>query len=126
MIHTVTLLLASALLASATEPAKPVEIREIQKKTREARTPSEHLAVASHWEARALVLDAQAAKHERDADALERRDGHNPMKYKWPAMVQAPIDRLRAKAMQARRAAHESRELMAHHREISERMRAGE
>ncbi len=126
MIRTAALILVSALLASASEATKPADIREIQKITRGAKTPAEHLAAAGHWETRALALDAQAAKHEREADALVRNNVYNPMKHKWPAMVQAPIDRLRAKAMQARRAAHESRELMAHHRELSERVRAGE
>jgi hypothetical protein len=38
------------------------------------------------------------------------------MAYKWPALVQAPIDKSRARALQARRAAKESLDLMAFHK----------
>jgi hypothetical protein len=60
-------------------------------------------------------------EYERDADELASRKDYNPMRNKWPAIVQAPIDRLRAKAMQARRAASESRKLMTRHRNLAEK-----
>jgi hypothetical protein len=62
---------------------------------------------------RAEQLEAKAAKHEANADELAKNKNYNPMRYKWPAMVQAPIDRERHQAMQARRAAREARELAA-------------
>ncbi|MBZ2183407.1 MAG: hypothetical protein K7J46_01765 [Bryobacter sp.] len=101
--------------------SQPMEVSQIRKLAREAKTRSEHLAVAGHWEARARSFEEQAMEYERDADELASGRDYNPMRNKWPAMVQAPIERLRAKAMQARRAASESRRLMEQHRNLAER-----
>lgn len=62
---------------------------------------------------RAERLETKAAQHEANANELANSKNYNPMRYKWPAMVQAPIDRERHLAMQARRAAREARELAA-------------
>lgn len=62
---------------------------------------------------RAEQLEAKAAKHEANANELAQNKNYNPMRHKWPAMVQAPIERERHLAMQARRAAREARELAA-------------
>jgi len=62
---------------------------------------------------RAEQLEAKAIRHEANAEELTNRKGYNPMRHKWPAMVQAPIDKERHLAMQARRAAREAREMAA-------------
>lgn len=111
--------LATLTLNASSIPAKPLEDREIQKLAREAKTSAEHLTVARHYEARGRAFEAKATRHEKDADELVRRDVYNPMKHKWPAMVQAPIDKARSQAMQARRAAKESFELMAKHQDLA-------
>jgi hypothetical protein len=89
----------------------------------EGKTLEEHLKIAEHWEARAVSLEAQAVEYERKADEFAKRKDNNPMRHKWPAMAQGPVDHLRAKAMQARRAANESRGRMAHHRNLAEKLR---
>jgi hypothetical protein len=127
MIHSIALIVAGALVANASEPvrtkpAKALEPAEIQKLARQAKSGTDHGVVAGHWERRALELETKAAQYERDADELANRKGYNPMRYKWPAMVQGPIDHFRAKAMQARRAANESRDLMAIHRNLADKL----
>ena len=125
MIRTLTVVLAAATLANAAEPAKSMEVREIKKLAVEAKSAPEHSRVAEQWEARAIAFEAQAAKYEQEADARARDKGYNPMRHKWPAMAQGPIDYLRSKAMQARRAADESRQMMAHHRDLAIGLNAG-
>lgn len=111
--------LGTLTLAGATSPAERIDDRQLQKMAVAAKTSDEHLTVAKHYDIRGRYFEAKAVKHERDADQLATRDGYNPLKYKWPAMVQAPIDKARAQAMQARRAAKESFELMAKHQDLA-------
>jgi hypothetical protein len=68
---------------------------------------------ADEYRRNAAKLDQKALRHEAEADRLAKNSRSNPMAHKWPAMVQGPIDRERRLAMQARRAAAESRELAA-------------
>jgi len=111
--------LAAIAIAAATIPAKPMEGRKLQKLANEARTFAEHKEAARHYEVRARHFEDKAEGHERDADELTLRSGYNPMKHKWPAMVQAPIDKSRAQAMEARRAARESLELAVKHHNMA-------
>jgi hypothetical protein len=111
-------------LAANSIPAKPLAEKEIQKLAREAKTSAQHLEVAGHYDARGRHFEAQAVQHDRDASELANRDGYNPLKHKWPAMVQAPIDKLRAKAGDARREATESFELAGKHRDLAQRAEA--
>jgi hypothetical protein len=121
MIRTFSLIILTGTLSlmAATITVKPMGDREIQKIAREAKSPADHLEVARQHEIRAKAFETKAIRYEADADELAKRDGYNPMKHKWPAMVQAPIDRARANGMQARRAAKESLELMAKHQDLA-------
>jgi len=120
MIRIATLIALSTLsLAAANVPAKPIDEREVQKMARDAKTAEDHLTVAKHYEMRGRYFEGKAVKHEADADALASREGYNPMRHKWPAMAQAPIDKARAQGMQARRAAKESFERMAYHQDMA-------
>jgi len=114
-------LIAGMALGALFMSAADIKIDEqkIALQAKNARTAGEHTAVARLYEQRAAAFEAKAQRHDEQADSMARRDGYNPMKYKWPAMVQAPIDRERSKAMQARRAARESLELMAHHHRLA-------
>lgn len=64
-------------------------------------------------EKRAKEFEAKALKYEAEADQLAKKEGYNPMRHKWPAMAQGPADQARAKALQAKRAAAETREMIA-------------
>jgi len=125
MIRAMSLILAATTLAFAIEPVKTKDIKQLKKEAIEATTGPEHLKAAEQWDARAIAFDGQAVKHERDADERARNTGYNAMRHKWPAMAQAPVEHLRGKAMQARRAANESRELAKYHREQAEKLAAG-
>ena len=115
MMHVMVFAIASVLMEN--EPGNAIVPRDWQQQAREAKTRAEHLAAAGHWGTQARALEARAEQKEREADELAQRKGYNPMQHKWPAMVQAPILKLRAQAMQARRAASEAREAAASHEE---------
>ena len=80
-------------------------------------TLREHEAIAQKHAASALELESKAKAYEEEAARLARSKNHNPMASKWPAMAAAPVNHLRAKAMQARRQANEMRQLAEKHRE---------
>jgi hypothetical protein len=126
MIPAAILILVAASMANAAKPVAEMDAEPIQKLAAKAKNSAEHAAVAEQWESRASAFEAQAVKLEREADEMLRREGYNPMRHKWPAMAQAPVERLRAKAMQARRAAFESKELMAYHRNLAEKLSTGQ
>jgi hypothetical protein len=54
-------------------------------------------------------LEAKAIHHEREADRLALAAQKSPMQSKWPAIANAPAERERRLAMQARRAWSEAR-----------------
>lgn len=110
-----------ALCVSAEVKLTKTDEQQIALQAKNARTAAEHTEVARLYEQRAAAFEAKAKRHEERADSMARREGYNPMKYKWPAMVQGPIDLERSKAMQARRAARETLELVARHREFAGR-----
>jgi hypothetical protein len=122
MIRTVAILTVAALglTLSAAEKSSKGEEQEAARLAKAARTADEHRTVARLYQERAAALEEKAKRHEERADSLARREGYNPMKYKWPAMVQGPIDLERSKAMQARRAARESLALMDRHLRLAE------
>ena len=103
--------------ANAVEKHPVKDAGKLQEMARSAKTQAEHLEVARLFEAQAEAFDAKAKLHETEMDKLSRRTSYNPMSQKWPAMAQGPVEFQRANAMQARRAAHESRERVAYHRD---------
>lgn len=119
MTLTMTLVLAAATLSATESRKQSMNDREIQALAQKAKTQAEHEEVARQYELRGKFFETKATRHETEADELSKRGGYNPMAHKWPAMVQAPIDRARANAMQARRAARESFELAAKHRDLA-------
>lgn len=92
---------------------------KLQTLAKSANTPAEHAVVAKAYSEWAAELDAKAKKHEAEAEKLANSPNYNPMRHKWPAMVQGPIDREKRLAMAARRAANEARETAAKHSSLS-------
>lgn len=83
----------------------------------QAKTPADHAKVAKSYRLQAEAFDAKAAEHEARAAALAK---HQPgIAYKWPAMAPPDITTAKQQAMEARRAARESRELAEHHLRLS-------
>lgn len=113
--------LGASLLMASNVPLKSPALdgEELAALAKAAKTPAEHLTVAKHYQTRAERFEAEAKRHEDNANRLAKRDNHFPLAHKWPAMAQAPVDRERAKAMQARRAAKECVELAAKHNALS-------
>lgn len=116
------LLIASLALAcslsagNVVDQLSPQHAEFVAKKSNAAQTAKEHLEAATLHEERAAAFTAKALRHEARAEELDKRKAYNPMRQKWPAMVEGPIERERHLAMQARRAATESRQLAAKHR----------
>ncbi len=79
----------------------------------DANTPKEHAQVAKTYRLRAEAQEAKAAEHE--ANAKKMRNSHNAMAHKWPAMVNNGWQRESQLAVQARRAAQESRAIAERH-----------
>ncbi|MCC6538458.1 MAG: hypothetical protein IT162_12960 [Bryobacterales bacterium] len=116
------LLIASLALActlsagNVVDRLSPQHAEFVEKKSNAAQTAKEHLEAATLHDERAAAFTAKAVRHEERAAELDQRKTYNPMRQKWPAMVEGPIERERHLAMQARRAAVESRQLAAKHR----------
>jgi hypothetical protein len=115
--QTIIALTTAAALATAGEVKLSEE--KLSKLSKSAKSQADHKEVSRQYELRASELEAKARVHDQEAERLANRKGYNPMAHKWPAMVTAPVDRERSKAMQARRAARESMDLMAKHRELA-------
>lgn len=78
----------------------------------------EHGEVAKQYRLRAEQLEARAVKHEKRAAELEAKP-KGPMHAKWPAMARKPWVKERELAIQARRAAKESKQLAERHVQLS-------
>lgn len=121
---------AGALLAAASpvDSWTKMDTKALAERAKSAKSAEEHRAVARQYEERALTFDAKAAQHEQEADKMTKRqrEQYNPLSSKWPAMVQGPVDRERGKALQAKRAARESREVMAYHLEQAAKLTTAE
>lgn len=88
----------------------PTELQALEKT---ADTPAEHATIAKHYRLRAEALEAKAAEHERNVQRYSQAAG--AIAQKWPAMAPRNIQKEKDLALEARRAARESRELAQHH-----------
>lgn len=111
----------SALTAFAQETQKEANTQRafadttaLELMAESARCAAEHGEVARGYRLRSEQLEAKAVKHEKKAAELEARP-KGPMHAKWPAMAQKPWAKERDLAMQARRAANESKLLAEKH-----------
>lgn len=90
---------------------------QLARLAREARTPGEHAKVAKSYREQAEAFDAQAATHE--ARVAELSKSPSPMAHKWPAMASPDMTKERQRAVEARRAARESRAAADRHLRMS-------
>ncbi len=79
----------------------------------EARTSAEHAKVAKEYRLQAESFEATAAEYDATVKRLSKNP--SPMTYKWPSMASPDLVQAKQKAVEARRAARESRELADHH-----------
>jgi hypothetical protein len=110
---------ATALVVTvAAFGAEPLlETAKLESLAVEARTPAEHATVSRHFRLRAEALDAKAAEHEANVRKLTKSAG--AMVHKWPGMAPKSLQMERENAMEARRAARESRNLAEKHLRLS-------
>jgi hypothetical protein len=110
MVTTFTLAAALTLVPGALAGERVPEAKEIGQMAKNAATPADHAKVAQSYAAHANNLDAKAARIEREIEASKPAP-KSAMETKWPAMVVNARERKERLAMQARRAAEESRRL---------------
>lgn len=103
-----------ALAASPDPMLEPAKLADV---SRDARTASEHAAVAKQFRLRAEAFEVQAAKHEESA--RRRAESATAVIGKWPAMAPRVLQEDKQKAVEARRAAMENHELAEKHRQLS-------
>ena len=108
-----TLVLTAAVVLPVTGAEPVVEASKLSALARDARTPAEHAAVAKQYRLRAELFEAQAAEYEQSAKRRQQAAG--PMIHKWPAMAPPAVQKDKQKAVEARRAARENRELAERH-----------
>jgi hypothetical protein len=108
---------AVAVFAAMMVSAEPVDVKKLEASAKAASTPAEHKNVASQYSERAAYFEAKAKKHEAEVERLVKSKNYNPMAAKWPAVANGPVDYHKRAAVQARRAAEESRQMAARHLE---------
>jgi len=82
-------------------------------------TVAEHKAAAERHATRADEFAAKAKKHEAAVERHKSNRGYNAMQHKWPALANGPANLASDRAIQARRAEAEARELVAFHTEMA-------
>lgn len=103
-----------ALLALAAPSfAQSSEQAQLMARSREARTVSEHADLARQFRLQAESLDAKAA--EREAVAARQARQAPSIVHKWPSMAPGSLNQVKQQAVEARRAAQESRSLAERH-----------
>lgn len=105
--------LALALIRSSMAAGPQLEAAKLEGLAVEARTAARHAALSRQFRLRAEALDAEAAGHEANVEKLTKSAG--AMVRKWPGMATKPLETEREKAMEARRAARESRKSAEKH-----------
>jgi hypothetical protein len=116
-------LLIAALLSSGAARAQDTPA-QLARLASDARTAPQHAEVAKRYRLQADALDAQAAEHEARVATLSRTAPG--IAYKWPAMAPRDLRQAKADAIEARRAARESRELAAKHHALAVEVLAGQ
>jgi len=103
-----------ALLALAAPGfAQSNEQAQLMARSREARTVSEHADLARHFRLQAEAFDQKAA--ERETVAARQARQAPSIVHKWPSMATGSVNRVKQQAIEARRAAQESRGLAERH-----------
>lgn len=118
--------LAIAVCTALTLSAEPVDVKKLEASAKSASTPAEHKKVASQYSERAEFFEAKAKKHEAEVERLSKNTNYNPMAAKWPAVANGPMDYHKRAAVQARRAAEESRQMASNHLEKAGQSRTTE
>jgi len=104
----------AALLALATPSfAQSTEQAQLMASSREAQTVSQHADLARRFRLQAESLDAKAA--EREAAAARQASQAPSIVHKWPSMATGALNQAKQQAIEARRAAQESRSLADRH-----------
>lgn len=109
--------LAVTVSAESVGAQTPDSMTQLAALAREARTPNEHARVAKGYRLQAESFEAKAAEHEARVERLMKNQ--LPIAHKWPAMGAGDIEKAKRQALDARRAARQSREFADHHLRLS-------
>lgn len=117
---TFTTILACLLVGSVAALAQSnAEMASVNAKAKLASSSAEHTDVANLYGQRADDMIKKAIRHEEMAKSMQAIQP--PINHKWPSMAQKPWEKELRLALQARRAAEESRALAAKHIELAEK-----
>lgn len=108
-----TLLMGTATMAQ-TRNETPTRLAALAS---EARTSADHAKVAKEYRLQAESFEARAAEHDATVSRLSKNPP--PIAFKWPSMASPDLVHAKQKAVEARRAARESRELADRHLRMS-------
>lgn len=113
----VAALISAGTALFAAEKADFPSGSEIAKMAENARTASEHVAVAKAYRLRAESFAEMAEKYETE---VAKKNGPKiGMESKWPAMSRNASQREKQKAIDARRSARECEQLAAYHTQLA-------
>ena len=121
-----TVCAALVLSAAPPTPPMPIDAAEIEKLSKNAKSSAEHKEVAGHYNTRAEFFEAKAKQHEKEVERLRNSRNYNPMASKWPALANGPVEYHKRAAMQALRAAEESRRMAETHLDKASSSRTAE
>ena len=108
------LALPMALLALAgTGAAQTPRTPDLHALSREARTTVEHADLSQRFRQQAEAFESRAAAEEATVKALTAKAA--PFQHKWPEVRMPDVTAAKRRAVEARRAARESREMAERH-----------
>ena len=110
MIKTLAALLFGIVMLTAggiaAEPARALSSKELKTLLAKASTPQEHLRLASHFQAKANLYEAEAAEHADSAKAYRAKPTTSEMKHPMAPDTAAHCDYLADSLAKAAKEAH--------------------
>jgi hypothetical protein len=114
---------AAVMLASPVSAQSKATLEELKVAAAKANTPSQHAAVAKQYRLQSEAFEAQAVEFEKSAKRGVEIMGAQA--HKWPGMIPQGVQNDKAKAVEARRAAKETKQLADQHIRLAVEAQAG-
>lgn len=106
-------LMMAAFLTGAAHGQTAAKLEQTHALAGSARTTAQHATVAKQYRQHADSFGAQASAHEKNVRDLTRASGAATVK--WPGLASGQLQKEKAKALEARRAERETKELADRH-----------
>ena len=103
----------AALMTGAAYGQTTAKMERTHSLASSARTSVQHATVSKQYRQHAESFAAQAAEHEKNVRDLTRASGAAPIK--WPGLASGQLQKEKEKALEARRAERETKELADRH-----------